>query len=72
MSARHNQFVVEGRKSTARAISRFRSALRTGDCKVASVMLEQIETGHARRSTVHQLTDQFYNKGCVRPWEKKR
>jgi len=70
--AQHNQFVAVGRKSTAKAISRFRSALRGGDCKVASAMLDQIETGYARRSTVHQLTDQFYAKGCARPWEKKR
>jgi len=72
MAARHNQFDVVGRTSTAKAIRRFRGALRAGDCKIASVMLDQIETGLARRSTVHQLTDQFYAKGCARPWEKKR
>jgi len=66
------QFVAAGRKSTAKAIRDFRAAMRSKDCRRASVILEQIETGYARRATVYQLTDTFYAAGCSRPWERKR
>jgi hypothetical protein len=67
-----NQFVTAGRKGAADAIRKFRAAMRSGDCKRANVFLSMIEGGHARRSTVYRITDQFYAAGCTRPWEKKR
>lgn len=65
-----NQFEVAGRKGTAKTIRSFRAAIRAGDCKRAGVYLDIVETGHARRATVYQLTDKFY-AACRRPWEKR-
>ena len=65
------EFVTAGRKGTAKAIRDFRSAMRSGDCRRAGVILDQIETGYARRTTVYQLTDKFYAAGCSRRWEKR-
>lgn len=64
--SRRNEFEVAARRNVAKAIKRFRTAMRGGDCLRARRELDFIEGATpARRATKWQLQDQ-YHLACKR------